>query len=230
MRSVLVTTMEVVLVFGAVLAVATWGEEAKNPEPPAKVALNFDDIKDGRLPPGWKVDATDSKGDLAEWKVVADGKAPSKPNVLVITKITDTSRGVFNLCWTPEVKFKDGSVSVKARGNTGDIDQGGGLIWRARDVKNYYVCRYNPLETNCRLYFVKDGVRVQLADAKGLQVPAGQWFTLKVIHKGDKIECWLDGKKVIEATDATFPDAGGVGLWTKADAASSFDDFEVAAE
>jgi hypothetical protein len=104
------------------------------------------------------------------------------------------------------------------------------LIWRAKDAGNYYVARYNPLEKNFRLYTVKDGVRRQLADAGGLAVPAGEWFTVKVTQKGDAIACELNGKRLLEATDTTFPGPGGVGVWSKADAASSFDDFEVAPE
>jgi hypothetical protein len=189
--------------------------------------MSFDDVKAGELPKGWKIDATNPKGALAEWKVVADDKAPSKPNVLSITKMTDLSGGHFNLCWTPDVKFQNGTVEVKMRANTGDADQGGGPIWRVKDAKNYCVARYNPLETNYRLYYVKDGKRVQFATVEKLEVKTGEWCTMKVVVSGDKVEGWLNGKKVVEGTDANITEAGGVGLWSKADAASSFDDFEV---
>jgi hypothetical protein len=218
-----------VVALGTTLVVSATGE-AKKAEA-AKIVVNFDDVKAGELPKGWEVSATNPKGDLAEWKVEADKKATSKPNVLSLVKIKNPSdTAVFNLCWTKGVKFKDGTISVKMRANSGKADQGGGPMWRVKDANNYYVARYNPLEKNFRLYYVKDGTRKQLADAKDVAVPEGQWMTITVVQKGDKIECSLDGKKLLEATDATLPEAGGVGLWTKGDAATSFDDLEVAGE
>jgi hypothetical protein len=217
------------LAAGVVLAAGA-SDEAKKAEA-AKITVNFDDVKAGELPKGWEIAATKPTGDLAEWKVEADEKAPSKPNVLALVKIKNPSdTAVFNLCWTKDVKFKNGTISLKIRANSGKVDQGGGPMWRVKDANNYYVARYNPLEKNFRLYYVKDGTRKQLAEAKDLAVPAGQWFTITVAQKGDKIECSLDGKKLLEATDATLPEAGGVGLWTKGDAATSFDDLEVASE
>ena len=90
--------------------------------------------------------------------------------------------------------------------------------------------RYNPLETNLRLYVVKDGNRRMLADAGKLDIKTGEWFTIKVVQQGDLIEGWLNGKKLLEKKDRTIPSSGGVGFWTKADAASSFKDLRVWAE
>jgi hypothetical protein len=199
------------------VSAAAQGEKADGKDEAYK--MSFD------LPTGWKVDATNPRGELAEWKVVADDNAPSKPNVLSITKIADTSGGHFNLCWTKDVQFKDGTLEVKIRANTGNQDQGGGLIWRVRDAGNYYIARYNPLETNFRLYYVKDGRRIQLADVGDLNIKTGEWFTMKIVVDGDKMEGYLNGKKLLDVTDKTLTDAGGVGLWSKADAAASFDDF-----
>jgi len=187
--------------------------------------LGFDRLKPGELPEGWKADATNPQGDLAKWEVVADEKAGVKTNVLAITAIEDQSKGHFNLCWTDGVRMKDGTLSVRIRANTGEIDQGGGLIWRVKDANNYYLARCNPLENNFRLYYVKDGKRVKLADAGGIAIKAGEWFTIRVVVSGKRMEAWLNDKKLLEATDKTIPKAGGVGLWSKADAASSFDDF-----
>jgi hypothetical protein len=187
--------------------------------------LGFDKLKPSELPEGWKADATNPQGDLAKWEVVDDEKAGAKTNLLAITEIKDNSKGHFNLCWTDRVRMKDGTLSVRIRANTGKIDQGGGLIWRVKDANNYYLARCNPLENNFRLYYVKDGKRVRLADAGGIAIKAGEWFKIKVVVNGERMEAWLDDKKLLEATDKTIPEAGGVGLWSKADAASSFDDF-----
>jgi hypothetical protein len=193
----------------------------------AESKITFDNLPPGTLPPGWRIDATNPGGKLAEWKVVRDEQALSKPNVLTVTKINDTSSAVFNLCWTGAILFQDGSVEVSIRANTGKEDQGGGVIWRAKDGKNYYIARYNPLESNFRIYYVKDGNRKQLASASGITIPAGQWFRLKIVHHGSRIAGYLEDKKYLEVSDKTFLEAGGVGLWTKADAASSFDNLMV---
>lgn len=189
--------------------------------------FGFDQTPVGGPPPGWFIAATKPNGPLAEWQVKADLKAPSPPQVIAIALIRDESGDVFNLCWTREVVFQDGSIEVKVRADSGKEDQGGGLIWRAQDADNYYIARYNPLEHNFCLYFVKEGRRAQLASANVSGVKSGEWFRLKIVHQGDKIEAYLNGQKYLETTDNTFMKEGGVGLWSKADAASSFDDLVV---
>jgi hypothetical protein len=104
----------------------------------------------------------------------------------------------------------------------GETDQGGGLVWRARDAKNYYLARYNPLEDNYRLYHVAGGKRTLI---KNVDITHSEgWHTLRVTMTGDQIACYYDGKRYLEAKDATFPGAGKIGLWSKADAQSQFDD------
>ena len=181
----------------------------------------------GQLPAGWKVDATNPRGRLADWAVVTDAKAADGRKVFTLTKVHDTFGGVFNLCWNPSIRFRNGVIEVKVRANTGRVDQGGGVIWRAKDSNNYYIARCNPLEGNFRLYDVKDGARKILAGAGDLKIAAGEWFTIRIVHQGDAIEGWLNGKKLLAVTDRTFREAGGAGLWTKADAATSFDGFTV---
>jgi hypothetical protein len=199
------------------------------------VSVNFDKDKADALPEGFKASMTVNKKESKNgevpgaWKVVADAKAGSAPNVLSLAEIKDATG--YNLCWNDKLAFKNGVIEAKVRGDKGAIDQGGGILWRAKDSNNYYVARYNPLEGNFRLYVVKDGDRKQLATTKTkLAVPAGEWFTIKVSHDGDKIEAFLNDEKLLEATDATLPDSGGVGFWTKADAATSFDDLVVTAK
>jgi hypothetical protein len=107
----------------------------------------------------------------------------------------------------------------------GKEDQGGGLVWRAKDAKNYYVARYNPLEDNYRLYKVEKGKRTQLKSAN--IKPREGWHTLRVSMKGNVIECYYDGQKFLEAEDGTFSDSGKIGLWTKSDAQTHFDGLTV---
>lgn len=190
--------------------------------------LNFDTDAAGKLPPGWRAEGTNQKGPVATWQVVKNEQAPSGPNILGLTSVNHDSGGTYNICWTDTVKFADGAIAVKVRADSGNEDQGGGPIWRVKDKDNYMIARYNPLEENFRLYYVKDGSRKQLATAKIAPViPAGQWFTIRVEQKGNAITCFLNGKKELEATDDHITGEGGVGVWTKADAATSFDDLKV---
>jgi len=118
-------------------------------------------------------------------------------------------------------------VMVAFKAVRGKKDQGGGIVWRYKDANNYYIACINPLEDNYRVYKVVDGKRTQLQTKERLKVPAGEWHDLKIKTKGDRIECFLDGKKELDTKDGTFTDAGKIGLWTKADAQTEFDDLRV---
>ncbi|MBM3978439.1 MAG: hypothetical protein FJ299_15805 [Planctomycetes bacterium] len=132
----------------------------------------------------------------------------------------------FNLLWNRALEFRDGELSVAVRADGGEVDQGGGPMWRVQDANNYYVCRFNPLEANYRVYVVVGGVRKQLATAL-IGARVGQWHRIDVQHVGSLITCALDGRKFLEVSDETIARSGGVGLWTKADAQTSFDDLAI---
>ncbi len=187
---------------------------------------NFEDVPVGKIPPGWKIEATHQVGPLATWEVIEDKTAPSGLHVLALKKINHKSSRTFNLCWTNKVKFRDGIIEVKLKANSGRCDQGGGIMWRVQDKNNYYVARFNPLEDNFRVYYVRNGRRVLMKSAN-LSLPAGKWHIMKIIQRGNKFEGYMNGQKLIQGTNTVINNAGGVGLWTKADAATSFDDFNV---
>jgi hypothetical protein len=175
--------------------------------------LNFDSDKPGMVSKGFT-------NEMGDWKVIADLFAPSQPNVL--SQLAKNSGSTFNLVLVTAANYKEVEISVKMKAIAGKEDQGGGLVWRAKDAKNYYVARYNPLEDNYRLYKVEKGGRILLksADIKH----SDGWHTLRVSMKGDIIRCFYDDTKVLEMKDATFKGPGKIGLWTKADAQSHFDD------
>jgi len=190
------------------------------------VKLTFDNVKTGQLPAGWKIEATNQKGPLATWKVIEDSTAPSGNKVLALTSPNHDFGGTFNICWTKDIKFLNGKIKVMFKANTGEEDEGGGVIWRAQDKGNYYIARYNPLENNFRIYFIKNEARKILASAR-IKLLKGKWQEMEIVQNGKHITGYLNGKKLLEADDNTFTKPGGVGLWTKADAVTSFDNFEV---
>jgi hypothetical protein len=179
--------------------------------------VNFDDLKAGAPPPGWTATKT-GKGD-AKWEVVAEDSAPSKPNVL-----KQSGEATYPVCFKNDTRLKDGFVAVKFKPVSGMEDQAGGVIWRCQDADNYYIARANALEDNVTIYHTIKGKRVSFENID-TKVAAGVWHTLRVEFKGNKFAVIFDGKKVIEATDDSFSDAGKVGVWTKADSVTLFDDF-----
>ncbi len=159
-----------------------------------------------------------------DWRIQASPTAPSKPNVLA--QLAKNDRSAFNVLLVNDTAYEDLDLSVRMHAVAGEIDQGGGLVWRARDAQNYYVARYNPLEDNFRVYKVVAGRRTQLQSA---DIPKSEgWQTLRITMKGDAIECFLDGRRFLQATDSTFSGPGKIGLWTKADAQTMFDDLTIA--
>jgi hypothetical protein len=155
---------------------------------------------------------------VASWESIRDDELGPG---LALVRPNHASTVTYNLCWTAEPAFANGTLEVALRADSGEIDQGGGLAWRIQDARNYYVCRFNPLESNLRVYFVKDGERQQLASA---DVPgtAGAWYRLRITHTGSRITCALDGRELLTVEDTTHATPGGIGLWTKADACTSF--------
>jgi hypothetical protein len=140
----------------------------------------------------------------------------------VVRQDAKNASPVFNVALADRTAL-DLELEVQLRAVDGQIDQGGGLVWRAKDGENYYIARFNPLENNYRVYTVVDGVRTQLASAEATIDP-GAWIALTVSMRGDHIQCELDGRRLLDVRDDTFRDGGRVGLWTKADARTEFDD------
>lgn len=190
------------------------------------IRFGKDDV--GKVPAGWKAEKT-GKGEGSVWKVVQDDTAPSKMG-LVLAQTAESPGNVFNICVMEDGKYKDVELSVAFKAVRGKKDQGGGFVWRYQDNNNYYTCRMNPLEDNYRVYKVVKGVRTQLGQEgtkEDLKVPVGEWHRLKVTMVGDHIQCYLDGNKVLDVKDSTYQDTGKVGLWSKADAQTHFDEFKV---
>lgn len=180
----------------------------------------FDDAKVGELPNGWMAAKT-GEGAGSVWKVLEDATAPAGSKVLA--QMSSDGKGpLFNLCVATEPKLLDVEINLSLKAVGGKIDQGGGPVWRYQDANNYYVARVNPLEDNFRLYKVIGGKRTQLATADA-KAAAGAWHTLRIVHRGDSIQCSLNGRQLLDATDDALRKAGQTGLWTKADAVTSFD-------
>jgi hypothetical protein len=179
--------------------------------------VTFDSDAVGSVPAGWTCGVTGRGTPL--WAVAADSSAPSKPNVL-----KQSGSGTFPWCVVKGVALADGFVEVKFKPIDGREDQAGGLVWRWKDGDNYYVARANALENNVSLYYTERGSRrtIKYVDAP---VARGTWHTLRVEFADARIAVALDGKRYIELDDKHISGPGAVGVWTKADSVTAFDDF-----
>ncbi len=190
--------------------------------------IHFDDVKPGALPAHWLGTVT-GQGQ-PKWTVEQDESAPSGTQVLKQSGWAPNPG--FPVCLKEDTSLTDGFVEVKFKPLAGTNDQSGGVVWRARDARNYYVCRANALEDNVVLYKVDQGKRraLDIVGRSGgygqkVKVAPHQWHTLRVEFAGSHFEVIFDGQHRFEVEDRAFVELGHVGVWTKADSVTLFDDF-----
>jgi hypothetical protein len=188
---------------------------------PAALAEGFDQDQPGAHPQGWLCGATGRGAPV--WAVKADANAPSPPLVLL-----QSGSSAFSWCVRQSALLADGFVETRFKPVDGREDQAGGVVWRWKDADHYYVARANALENNVSLYYVERGRRhtLKYTDAP---VPRGQWSHLRVEFSGTRIRVLLNGQNRIDFSDAHIAGAGRVGVWTKADSITAFDDFSFGA-
>jgi hypothetical protein len=185
---------------------------------------DFESDPAGKPPSGFSFAKTGG-GRIGHWLVQAEKDAPSGANVVAQIDADPTSYR-FPIAVSERISARDFRLSVRCKPVSGKVDHACGLVFRYRDENNYYVTRANALEDNVRLYHVIAGKRSELASWSG-RVTAGSWHELSVNAKGDRFEISWDGKKIIEARDKTFSETGKIGLWTKADSITYFDNLMV---
>jgi hypothetical protein len=180
-------------------------------------------------PKGFEFGHTARVGQPGKWIVLADG-----PNKVLAQTDADSTRSRFPVAVLTDVITADGDLSVRFKPMSGRVDQAAGLVWRYQNQDNYYIVRANALEDNVVLYKVENGKRIDLpvkgegrTYGKKADVPAMQWSTLRVVATGRLFEVYFNGTKLYEVEDATFTQAGKVGVWTKADSVTHFDDLAI---
>jgi len=187
--------------------------------------VDFSHAEPGSLPPDWT--GTQTGNGQAKWSIEKDAESPGKPNVL-----KQSGEARFPICIKDDTRLRDGFVEVKFKPISGKEDQAGGVIWRVKDKDNYYVCRANALEDNVVLYKTIQGKRsvLPIVGREGgygvkERVAPAQWHTLRVEFKAHQFKVIFDGKHLFDVEDSTIDDAGKVGVWTKADSVTLFNDF-----
>jgi len=191
--------------------------------------IDFAHDRPGESPKGFQFGHTAKVGQPGKWVVQADGNAR-----FLAQLDADSTRSRFPVAVLTDVRTADVDLSVQFKPVSGRVDRAAGLVWRFQDENNYYVVRANALEHNVVLYKVENGRRTDLpvkgegrTYGKKAQVPSGQWSTLRVVADGPRFEVYYNGGKLYEVEDTTFTNAGMVGIWTKADSVTYFDDLIV---
>jgi 3-keto-disaccharide hydrolase len=191
--------------------------------------VDFSDDTVGQPPKGFEFGLTAKTGAPGKWVIQAEG-----PNKYLVQTDPDATRSRFPVAVLSDVSAADLDLSVRFKPLSGHVDQAAGLVWRYRDQDNYYIVRANALEDNVVLYKVENGKRIDLpvkgegrTYGKKAEVPPGQWSTLRVVATGLRFEVYFNGTKLYEVEDGTFTQAGKLGVWTKADSVTQFDDLTV---
>lgn len=193
--------------------------------------VDFEAHAVGSMPTGWMASMTDVGGP-PRWLVIEDGSAHSGSRLLAQLS-DDRTSGRFPLAILDDVSITDGTLRVAFRPISGRVDRAAGLVWRYQDENNYYVVRANALENNVVLYKVEEGRRTSLSPVGrdgnyGVKhtVPSNEWSILGVRFAGSSFVVSMDGEELYEVRDSSFSVPGRVGVWTKADSVTHFDDFE----
>jgi len=177
----------------------------------------FDDATAGNSPIGWE--ATETGIGTARWSVERDASAPSPTQVL-----KQSGEAQFPVCIFQKAEIADGFVEVKFKPVAGKEDQAGGVIFRVKDKDDYYVARANALEDTVELFHTLRGNRQSIKSAD-IKVSAQQWHRLRTEFRGPHITVYFDGKLMVETNDEALKGPGKVGVWTKSDSVTLFDDF-----
>jgi len=194
--------------------------------------VDFEGMPLGSPPTDWTIAKTGGGAD-PQWEIVADSTSPAGAKVLA-QRSADATPDRFLLAIHPGSALANGAVTVRFKPVAGSVDRAAGLVWRYRDESNYYLVRANALEDNVALYKVEGGRRVSLEPVGKVgervvahSVPTGMWSTLRVAFMGPRFVVSLDSKPLFEVEDTTFTGPGKVGLWTKADSVTYFDEFDL---
>jgi hypothetical protein len=200
--------------------------------PTAETVYSFEDDAVGRPPAGF-TEALTAGGGPVKWQVIEQNDAPSGKRV-VAQLSADATNTRYPLLVLDNFSAKDVEVSVRFKPISGKKDQAAGIVWRWQDKDNYFVVRANALEDNVVAYKTVAGKRSSIGikgDAKSYgvktKVPSGKWSTLRVRMVGNLAEIYLNGRKLFDVENDAFTKAGKVGLWTKADSVTYFDDLKV---
>jgi hypothetical protein len=184
----------------------------------------FDDDPPDSLPPEFQVGTLFDGRPAGDWKILQTETAKNRMHALG-QLMGKGAEHAYKVVLIQGTRTTDLDVRVSFLSISGKADMGGGLIWRATDDRNYYLTRANPLEQNIRVYRVVNGIRHLLQNINKT-IDVRHWHTLQVVTRGCRIEVFYDEQRVLDLCDTALTQ-GQIGLWTKSDAITYFDDLQL---
>ncbi len=202
--------------------------------PPAileETLWDFEAYELGNAPVEWQSGDAQSSSTSNIWQVMRETDNAGLNQVMAMSR--PNSGGLFglfgrtfNLIWLKSPSFQNGEIEVQFRSLSGDKNRGGGIVWRLQDKDNYYLAQFDPLENSFRIYFVRNGSRQELERISVL-LSDHDWHSMKIVLRGNEFEGYLNGQKLLSGSSNLFRQAGAVGLWTKGDAVTWFDNLVI---
>lgn len=195
--------------------------------------VNFDNAPLGKVPPGWTIPLSDT-GSSSRWEIRKDASAPTQPYVLA--QVANNPRNdSFSLAILNTPSVRDADVSVRLKPVSGQDGQGGGLVFRYKDDKNYYLVRADAHQGEVGIYRVENGTATPI-HPQGVpptvfsvkhHIPPNNWSILKVSVRGNRFQVYVNHRRLLQANDSSLSGAGKVGVVAVADCVTYFDDFRV---
>ncbi len=185
---------------------------------------DFDSLPPGTIPSALHIGTFYDGRPAGEWKIIITDRAKSPGQVLAQVQGKGSDQ-TYKLLLFEGTDSQNVDVEVAYLAVSGKANDGGGLVWRAADDKNYYLLRAGAIDHKVRLYRMVKGIPQPL---KGIDrnIPAGGWHTIRVVQKGCEIQAFFDGESVFRLCEAGLT-TGRIGLWTNADAVTYFDDLRL---
>jgi Domain of Unknown Function (DUF1080) len=195
----------------------------------AAQTITFEEDSEGQPPKDFEFGVA-GEGGPGRWEVIADKTAAGGRALAQLS--TNSAANRFLVAIYQPTVFADGEITTRCKPISGKVDQACGVIVRATDPMNYYIARANALESNVRLYWVRNGERQELATAENVKIPRGEWHTLTLRTEGSRYTVIFNGKTLHTTTDVTTaeprPAEGRAGLWVKSDSVTHFERVEIA--
>jgi hypothetical protein len=188
------------------------------------ITIDFDHSETTKVPGGF-VPELSGQGTKIDWEIREEPSARSGTKVLAQTS-SENVNSRFPLLLYDKLLAKDVAVTVQFKPVSGQIDQAAGIVVRFQDANHFYVARASALKDEVTLFKVVDGTHLSLAGAT-MSVATDEWHMLKLVAQGTHFQVFFDSQPLFTAEDSTYGHAGKVGLATKSDGVTIFDDLEI---
>lgn len=204
---------------GALISEKTDGEV-----PGKEILLDFDHFETGPVPNDF-LPVLSGEGKAVNWEIRSEPTARSSPNILALIS-TEEGNVHFPLLLYNKFTAKNAEIRAYFKAVSGKIDQAAEIIARYQDEKHFYVVQASAFENKVQLSKVVGDAR-QLINSANAPVTSGKWHEIQLSVHDTHFQVCFDGTPLFEAEDDTYQRAGKVGVATKSDGVTVFDDLRI---